>query len=116
MISIILNCFSIGTQVSSLWKAFCCRSQPDHSGDLQDQLLVIRQHIGADELYDLHQLRLLLEQVGHLVAAGDELRPHVLVVPEPEIVGVLRVGGQPVDGGEVAGIGQARSRPQKVRT
>ena len=39
------------------------------SGGLDGELLILGQDIRADELDDLHQLALLLEQVGHPLAA-----------------------------------------------
>ena len=35
-------------------------AQTDDSRDLQSQLLIIRQYIASDQLYDLHQAALLV--------------------------------------------------------
>ncbi len=56
MVSIILNCFSIGTQVSSGWNAFCCRKPSRITlANLKCQFLVIRKNIATDQFYNFHQ-------------------------------------------------------------
>ena len=78
----------------------------DDAGDLDDQLLVVGQHVGADQLDDLHQAGLLQQQACDLLTAGQEIRAHIVVVPGGQIGDVLGVAGVPVDGRVVTGIGQ----------
>lgn len=55
--SIILNCFSMDTQVSSLVECVLLKeSQADDSGDFQNQLLIVRRYVASDQLDDFRRL------------------------------------------------------------
>ena len=56
-------------------------SQPNHLRNLQDQLLVIRKHIPADQFYDLHQAALLVQDRHQTVPVINEFRRYMIRIP-----------------------------------
>ena len=82
------------------------QTDTDDSRGLDDELLVIGKHIGADQLDDLHQGVFLLKQRAGTVAVFDKLLSEVLLEPRVEVVEVLAVAVNPVDRGIVSCIGE----------
>ena len=58
------------------------KADPDDPGGLNHQLLIVGQHIGADQLDNLHQAALFLEQLGDLAAASEKILPDVFGIPD----------------------------------
>ena len=56
----------------------------DYLGGFNDQLLVVRQYIGTDELDDLHQVIFLMEQGGNPLTVCHEVPAHIGAVPAVE--------------------------------
>ena len=78
----------------------------DGTGRLHLQAVCRRQSVHTYHLYDLLQLRLLLEKAHHALTAGHPLRRHLFVKPFSHIVHIEGIAGQPVDGREMSLIGQ----------
>ena len=81
-------------------------TETDNLGDLENELLVIRENIGSDQFYDLHQAAFLIQDRDELVTVIDKVFIHMLRVPGRKIREVFRVTGQPLDRREVTGIGE----------
>ena len=58
---------------------------PDYPRDFNHELLIVRQHVRADQLDDLHQLVLFLQKLGNLRTAGDEIFPDVFFIPGRQV-------------------------------
>ena len=56
-------------------------AEPDHAGDLQDQFLVVREHVASDQLDDLQQAALLVQERHQAVPVVHELRGNVVLIP-----------------------------------
>ena len=72
-------------------------TETDNLGDLENELLVIRENIGSDQFYDLHQAAFLIQDRDELVTVIDKVFIHMLRVPGRKIREVFRVAGQPLD-------------------
>lgn len=81
-------------------------TETDNLGDLEDELLVIRENIGSDQFYDLHQAAFLIQDRDELVTVIDKVFIHMLRVPGRKIREVFRVAGQPLDRREVSRVGE----------
>ena len=57
------------------------KTEADHAGNLQHQLLVIRQDVASDQFYDLQQTALLVEEGHQAVAVVHKLRRHIILIP-----------------------------------
>jgi hypothetical protein len=79
---------------------------PYQPGYLQEELLVLGQRVRPDKLDDLLELVLPLKDVHEPASKLDELGAHVLGEPRVQGVAVEGVRGEPVDGGEVAAVGE----------
>ena len=87
---------------------------PQIAGDLQGELLILRQGVLADELNDLLELVFLVEDVDRPLS---DLRPvlgDVLLEPWIELISIQRVGFVPVDRREMPAFGEIRvERPER---
>ena len=81
-------------------------TETDNLGDLENELLVIRENIGSDQFYDLHQAAFLIQDRDELVTVIDKVFIHMLRVPGRKIREVFRVAGQPLDRREVSRVGE----------
>ena len=79
-------------------------SQTDHTGNLQNKLLIIRKDIASDQLDDLKQAAFLIQKGHQAVAVIHKFWRHVILIPVAQIIQILAVTGQPVDCREMSGI------------
>ena len=80
----------------------------DRAGGFQLQAISGGQRIHTNQFYDFVQLRFLLQKAHQLLFQFRPVFMDVAVKPLGGAVGVQRIAGQPVDGREVAGVGQRR--------
>lgn len=78
-----------------------------HTGDFDNQLLVIWQYVGADELHDLHQPVFFQQDAAQLFPVSHEFPAYMLLIPRGKIVDIFTVAVVPVDRGIMARIGKA---------
>src|SRR5699024_6210849 len=81
-------------------------AQADDAGDFQRQFLIIGQYVASDQLDDFHQGTFLIEEGHDLVSKIHKIFIDVVFVPGRQVVQILAVAGQPVDGREVSGVCQ----------
>ena len=82
------------------------KAQTDHSGNLQDQLLIIRQNIRTNQLYNLHQAALLCQKSHETVAVIYKLLVYVVHIPGGQIIYILGIAGKPMDRRKMPCIGK----------
>ena len=90
------------------------KAQTDNSGNFQSQLLIIRQNVAADQLYDLHQTAFLVQDRYHLISVINKIRAYIICIPARQIGQVFAVAGQPVDRREMTGICQVFIQPPEA--
>ena len=78
----------------------------DGTGGLHLQPVSRRQGVHTNHLYNLLQLRLILQKTHHLLTVLHPFSIHVFVKPGRHIVQIQRVAGQPVDGRKMTLVSQ----------
>ena len=88
--------------------------QPDHAGDLQRQLLIIRKHIGTDQLDRLHQLILRVQKRNDPCPVLNELLIDILRIPRRQIPLILTITLHPVDSRIMPRVSQSLIQPPEA--
>ena len=81
-------------------------AQPDHAGNLQKELLILRQDVRTDELYGLHQLILCIQDRHDPRAVLHEFRIDIFPIPGGKIGDIFAVALHPVDRRVVPRVGE----------
>ena len=81
-------------------------TEADDTGNFQHQLLIVREYITSDQLYDFHKTAFCVQKSHDLISQVNKVFVDVLLIPGRQITEVFTVTGEPVDCREMAGIGK----------